>query len=327
MSDSGTSDIDFFAIDVEQCSWASAKQALTDIRRRVFIDEQGVPEAEEFSPQDQTASHWLAYGADGSPMGCARLLADKVGRMAVLKTHRQQGVGSALLRHVIGFAAKTGLEKIQLDAQVHALPFYEAMNFTRDGSVFDDVGIPHQHMTLSLRQFSNPRVAPSPVDISDEERCHITLDDVGGFRVQADLLVRRAKFKIRIFSPCLDPKIYDNAALHYHLFNFASLHPYAQIHILVKQSQLLVQKSHRLLNLYHRLPSRIQIRTLKPQCLTSHNEFLLTDTAGILYKQALNRYTGYAVYWSPLVATELADEFDELWHACEPDPELRNLVL
>ncbi len=327
MSNSGTGDIEFFPIDVEQCAWASARQALMDIRRRVFIDEQGVPEAEEFSEADNAASHWIAYGSDDSPMGCARLLANKVGRMAVLKTHRHQGVGSALMRQIIGFATREGLESIQLDAQVHALPFYEAMKFTRDGSVFDDVGIPHQHMTLALKQFLNPRVAPGPVDISPEERRHITLDDVTGFRVQADLLARRAQRKIRILSPSLDPKIFDNEALHHHLFNFASQHPYAQIHILVKTPQLLVQKSHRLLNLHHRLPSRIQVRTLKTPNNTPHTEFMLTDKAGILYKQSLQRYTGYAVYWSPLEATELAEDFDGLWHASEPDPELRNLSL
>ena len=102
---------------------------------------------------------------------------------------------------------------------------------------------------------------------------------------------------------------------------------YAEIHILVQNSQLLVQNGHRLLQLYHRLPSRVQMRTLKPESLTSHTEFMLTDKEGILYKQSLNRYTGYAVYWSPLDATELADEFDGLWNASEPDPELRNLPM
>ncbi len=327
MSDNDVSDIEFFPIDVEQCDWQVSQQVLMDIRRQVFIDEQGVPESEEFGKEDNSATHWIAYGADNVPMGTARLLGNKVGRMAVLKSHRQNGVGSALLRQIIRHASALGLENIQLDAQVHALPFYEGMKFEVDGPVFDDVGIPHRHMSLALKHFLNPRVAPAPPDISAEEREHIALDGVDDFRNQAEILAQRAQRQVRIFSPRLDPNIFDSDELRNHLFNFASQHPYAEIHILVQNPQLLVQNGHRLLKLYHRLPSRVQIRTLKPDCNTSHIEFMLTDKAGILYKQSLNRYTGYTVYWSPLDATELADEFDILWNASEPDPELRNLPL
>ena len=327
MSDSDISDIEFFPIDIEQCDWATSQAVLMNIRREVFIDEQGVPETEEFGEEDNSATHWIAYGADNIAMGTARLLGDKVGRMAVLKAHRQRGVGSALMRQMIRYAAKTGLDSIQLDAQIHAIPFYEGMKFETDGAIFDDVGIPHQHMTLALKHFLSPRVAPPPVDISAEERRHITLDGADDFCHQTKVLAQRAQRQIRIFSPRLDPSIFDNDELRHHLFNFASQHPYAEIHILVQNPQLLVQNGHRLLQLYHRLPSRVQMRTLKPGCKTSHTEFMLTDQAGILYKQSLNRYTGYAVHWSPLDATELANEFDTLWNASEIDPELRNLPM
>ncbi|PCJ37059.1 MAG: hypothetical protein COA75_04725 [Cellvibrionales bacterium] len=327
MSDSDVSDIEFFPIDVEQCDWGTSQQVLMDIRRQVFIDEQGVPESEEFDEEDNRATHWIAYGVDNIPMGTARLVHDKVGRMAVTKPHRQKGVGSALMRQIIRHAATLGLNSIQLDAQVHALPFYEGMKFEIDGPLFDDVGIPHQHMTLALKYFLNPRVAPSPPDISEEERRHITLDSIEDFRNQASIFAQRAQRQVRIFSPSLDPAIFDNDELRASLFNFASQHPYAEIHILIQNPQSLVQNSHRLLHLSHRLPSRVQIRTLKPDSKTSHTEFMLTDKAGILYKQSLNRYTGYAVYWSPLDATELANEFDALWNASEPNPELRNLTM
>lgn len=327
MSDSDVSDIEFFPIDIEQCDWATSQTVLMDIRREVFIDEQGVPEADEFSTEDSNATHWIAYGTDNVPMGTARLLGDKVGRMAVIKVQRQRGVGSALMRQIIRYAVKTGLDSIQLDAQLHAIPFYEGMKFETDGAIFDDVGIPHQHMTLALKHFFSPRVASTPANISEEERRRISLEGVDDFQSQARFLAQRAHRQIRILSPSLDPNIFDNDELRMFLFNFASQHPYAEIHILVQNPQLLVQNAHRLLQLYHRLPSRVQMRTLKPGCKTSHTEFMLIDQTGILYKQSLNRYIGYAVHWSPLDATELANEFDSLWNASEVDPELRNLPM
>ena len=47
------------------------------------------------------ARHWLAATTDGHPIGCARLLEDRIGRLAVLPEYRRQGVGSALMRRII----------------------------------------------------------------------------------------------------------------------------------------------------------------------------------------------------------------------------------
>ena len=327
MNDRKTSDIEFFPITVKQCGWQASKPLLKNIRRQVFIAEQGVPEAEEFSVEDDDASHWIAYGANDVAMGTVRLLGDKIGRMAVLKNYRQRGVGSALLRQIIHCALTTGHSRLQLDAQLHAISFYQKMKFKTDGQPFDDVGIAHQHMSLNLAHFSNPRVPPTPAAIHPEERRPISLNDIAGFRHQAHLLAQQAQRKIRISSPTLDPNIFDNDTLRSHLFNFASQHPSTEIHILVQHPQPLVQNSHRLLQLYHRLPSHVQIRTLKPPCQAVQTEFMLIDQSGILYKQSLQRYSGYAVSWSPLEATELANNFDSLWNVSEADPELRKLPL
>ena len=72
------------------------------IRREVFIDEQGVPEAEEIDDLDAGAIHLLARDDQGRPMGTARLLVldgtGKIGRVAVRKPARGTGLGAALIR-------------------------------------------------------------------------------------------------------------------------------------------------------------------------------------------------------------------------------------
>ncbi len=342
--------VEFYPIDIEQTSWSVSSEALTKLRHQVFVQEQGVPESEEFDNNDPDAIHWLAYGPTGNPptgdlstgsapssepakeekpdndvIGCARLSGDKVGRMAVLHTHRNRGVGSALMRRIIRYAARNGLEQLQLNAQVHALDFYQGMYFEPDGDEFMEAGIAHQHMTLSLQRFIDPKVTPSPPDISEEERQRINLNSPEDFQTQVKLLVKRTQRKIRIFSDQLDPRIYDDEALYRLMFDFARAHPNAEIHILVKNPRLLVQNSHRLLRLYHHLPSRIQMKSLNPTIKTLHNEFLLIDQNSILYKQDSQRYAGYAVYHAPLEALELADNFDSMWERSEPDPELRRL--
>lgn len=329
--------IDYFPIDIEQTSWATSSEELCRIRHQVFVKEQGVSEEEELDGADSSAVHWIAYGPgrrspdkqerEDSVIGCARLVGNKVGRMAVVHTRRNQGVGSALMRRIIRYAARNGLETLQLNAQSHAVDFYRGMYFEPEGEEFMEAGIPHRHMTLSLQRFIEPRVTPPPPDVSEEQRQRVTLDSADAFREEALKLAAEAQRKIRIFSRELDPRVYDNEAFHRMLFDFGRAHPHAEIHILVQSPKLLAQNSHRLLHLYHNLPSRIQMRALNPSIRSLHNEFMVVDHTGILYKQGLDGYAGYVVHHAPLEATELADNFDDMWEHSEQDPELRKLPI
>jgi predicted GNAT family N-acyltransferase len=121
------------------------------IRLRVFVREQGVPEEIELDRDDRRAVHLLA-AIRGKPVGTARIVIKngraKVGRMAVLKRYRGQGVGKALLKRAIESARKPGVKIIYLHAQVPVVGFYEKMGFRCVGRVFSEAGIPHRKMVL-----------------------------------------------------------------------------------------------------------------------------------------------------------------------------------
>jgi predicted GNAT family N-acyltransferase len=123
------------------------------LRRTVFIEEQGVPEADEIDDLDDIAVHLLAH-IGGQAVGSARLLtygnAGKVGRVCVLKVARGQGVGAALTRAAIDHFARQGLGAVKLSAQISALPFYERLGFAAHGPIYLDAGIEHRDMQLLL---------------------------------------------------------------------------------------------------------------------------------------------------------------------------------
>ncbi len=124
------------------------------LRRTVFIEEQGVPEADEIDDLDDIATHLLAH-IGGQAVGSARLLTlgdtGKIGRVCVLKQARGQGVGAALTRAAIDHFTRQGLASAKLSAQLSALPFYETLGFTAHGPVYLDAGIDHRDMQLLLR--------------------------------------------------------------------------------------------------------------------------------------------------------------------------------
>jgi predicted GNAT family N-acyltransferase len=124
------------------------------LRRIVFIEEQGVPEADEVDDLDDQAIHLLAADA-GNPVGTARLLTlghiGKIGRVCVLPEARGTGLGAALIRASVAyFRTQPGIETVKLGAQKSAIGFYIKLGFAPIGAEYMDAGIPHQDMVLTL---------------------------------------------------------------------------------------------------------------------------------------------------------------------------------
>ena len=131
-----------------------------DIRRQVFIAEQGIPEDEEWDDQDLVADHLLAI-SDGTAMGTARTYRDgdaaRIGRIAVLPDGRGRGLGAALVEAALDLARAQGARVAVLDAQLHAIAFYERLGFVAEGPEFDDgSGILHRRMTRTTGPAARP---------------------------------------------------------------------------------------------------------------------------------------------------------------------------
>ena len=124
------------------------------IRRRVFIEEQRVPEEIELDADDAHAFHALAL-LDGSAIGCGRMVDHgagevKIGRMAVLPEYRTGGIGAEILRFLIDRARARGVRKAILHAQLTAEGFYLKQGFVPIGEVFEEAGIAHRLMERNL---------------------------------------------------------------------------------------------------------------------------------------------------------------------------------
>lgn len=136
---------------IQTCVWENCETNLSSVRREVFINEQSVPEELEWDEFDKTAQHILALNSECQAIGTGRIKNDgHIGRMAVLKKYRHQGVGSDILLALLDIAKKQKLEKVYCYAQVEAIPFYEQYGFVCDGDEFMDAGIPHKAMYKSL---------------------------------------------------------------------------------------------------------------------------------------------------------------------------------
>lgn len=135
-------------LKISRVDWASHKPALMRLREQVFIHEQHVPPALEWDEHDASAQHLLAI-CQGQPIACARIVGNQIGRMAVLKEWRTQGVGKALLEAAIQVVRQAGFPGVTLSAQVHAIGFYQRAGFIVSSGEYLDAGIVHVDMVLA----------------------------------------------------------------------------------------------------------------------------------------------------------------------------------
>jgi predicted GNAT family N-acyltransferase len=137
------------AVTIKMADWSGDQALLRSIREAVFVHEQNVPIELEWDGLDPHCAHVMAYAEGGRAVATGRLLpSGHIGRIAVLKPWRHQGIGSSVLRTLIALAKGRGLASCALNAQTHALAFYERHGFVAQGEEFDEAGIPHQHMVL-----------------------------------------------------------------------------------------------------------------------------------------------------------------------------------
>lgn len=125
-------------------SWDALSDDASQVRYEVFVREQHVPLEIELDARDVSCVHAVAYDDFGRAIGTGRLLPDAhIGRMAVLPSHRGQGVGSRLLVSLIAQARVKSYPEVVLSAQTHATTFYENHGFVAEGAVYMDAGIEH----------------------------------------------------------------------------------------------------------------------------------------------------------------------------------------
>ncbi|HEV7928568.1 MAG TPA: GNAT family N-acetyltransferase [Nitrosospira sp.] len=132
---------------VRVANWHDDSASLKLVREAVFILEQGISLELEWDGLDAECIHVLAADARLRPIGTARLLPDgTIGRMAVLKEWRRQGVGSALMERLLGEARDRQIREVTLNAQVYVTAFYRKFGFEAVGEEFMEAGIPHMRM-------------------------------------------------------------------------------------------------------------------------------------------------------------------------------------
>ncbi len=142
------------ACELLELRWDSEWQpAVREVRMRVFVDEQRIPAEYEFDSNDAVSVHVLAVAGKRDAVGTGRLdPVGRLGRIAVVDSHRGRGIGSMLVARLLDCARRAGHGEVWLHSQTHARRLYERHGFVAEGTEFMEDGIPHIRMRAFLQR-------------------------------------------------------------------------------------------------------------------------------------------------------------------------------
>ncbi len=124
------------------------------VRREVFVAQQGLPESIVFDNLEGEAMHILVKIGDQAT-GTARIRflgagQAKLERMAVLRPFRNMGIGKGIISFMIENLRSKQVEEVVLHAQQEVVEFYRKCGFEQTGSPFWEAGIEHVKMERRL---------------------------------------------------------------------------------------------------------------------------------------------------------------------------------
>ncbi|MCK1983455.1 MULTISPECIES: GNAT family N-acetyltransferase [Peribacillus] len=145
-------------MDSKRITTESDLKAAFQIRKEVFVEEQGFPLESEFDEYDTLnalSEHILVYYNE-KPVGTGRLrVVDGLGkleRICILEPYRKFGLGKIIINTLEEIAKKKEISQVKLHGQTQAEGFYKKLGYHTSSDVFMEDGGPHLLMIKRINE-------------------------------------------------------------------------------------------------------------------------------------------------------------------------------
>ena len=173
---------------------------------------------------------------------------------------------------------------------------------------------------------TTPQLEPAPFLLGQHEQVE-ACSGPEQLRSHALTLLRQARRSLCLYTPDLEPWLYDQRAIVETCGQFLRCHPRNRLRILLRDSRRAVGDGHGLLRLARQFTSNCQIRRVNPDYPGEEAAFLLVDDCGLLLRPAPALQNGQAHYRNAVRVRALQRQFDQAWDASLSDPDLRSFLL
>ncbi|HED36163.1 MAG TPA: hypothetical protein ENJ08_18360 [Gammaproteobacteria bacterium] len=171
-------------------------------------------------------------------------------------------------------------------------------------SIFDSVNFEHQGNTDNDTQFEN---------INDTREAILKL-------------AGSALRSIKIFTPNLEPELYDTDNFRKALLDFSRGNRQAKIQVLATDTENAVHQGHQLIRLAQQSPSILQIKNTPEDYQALNFSFLSIDQSNFVFKRTDSSSTSLLSNCTHRT-NRLLEFFTTVWEQSEKDPHTKQLLI
>ncbi|QEY58754.1 histone acetyltransferase HPA2 [Pseudomonas sp. C27(2019)] len=174
---------------------------------------------------------------------------------------------------------------------------------------------------------SSPAAWPAADYQLGDYRELLRIDGIDAVRSHTLALLQHAQHSLCIYSPDLEPWLYNHSSISAACSALLLAHPQKKLRILLRDTTRIAREGHVLLALSQRLSSRCSIRKVNTEYDYSDDAWLIADNCGLLVRKAQQLTRAVVYYNDPARVRQSQRVFDAMWDVSRSDVNLRSMRL
>ena len=158
------------------------------------------------------------------------------------------------------------------------------------------------------------------LDFNESRSILSTLDE---YRAAVAELATRAERSLSIYTPDLEPQLYDQDCFLEPMKRLVLARRHARLRVLISDPARASREGNRFMQMARRLTSYIDLRNVSPEYRGNPCSFIVADDKAIAYRQQCSRWDGIVEFNDASVVRRYLAYFDEAWAESQIQPELR----
>jgi len=142
-------------------------------------------------------------------------------------------------------------------------------------------------------------------------------------RAAVNTAAASAQRLISIYTPDLEPELYDQTAFLDIIKRFVLARSFSKVRVLLLEPTRVMRDSNRFMSMGRRLSSCIDIRYAARPATQRASAYLIADDRAIVFRMRADTWNGIADLNNPPVAKLYLADFDAIWNASTPENGLR----
>jgi hypothetical protein len=178
---------------------------------------------------------------------------------------------------------------------------------------------------LANARYTSESAAPAGGRVSSRQGPETlsVLTTLSEVRAAVNEIGTSARRLISIYTPDLEPEIYDQTSFLEVVKHFVLTRSFSKVRVLLAEPTRVMRDSNRFVAMGRRLSSCIDIRYVAAKAPQRASAYLIADDRAIMYRMRADTWDGIADVNNPPVARLYLQEFDTIWNASAVDHGLR----